>query len=307
VQVSPPGPPRWVVSVGVLVGVGVIGATGTFVLDRRGADPEMAAVRATVPSAGWVPAETAPTGWQVVTPTYSGSVGPGPAASGTGSVEVSSTGPTTRSTTTPPAASPAPSDRIDPADPSGTAASGSRVAVRSVPAGSRTGTGRLVAVPGSVPAPGRAPSMRVRVEVEQGLGVDPTAFARFVLATLNDPRGWSHGDALSFARTDGPADFRVVLGSADLARGLCATHPGDPTSCGGGDRAVIAVDRWLDGAESYRDDLTAFRRFAINHEVGHVLGRSNAFCTPGHLAPVMVDQARGLFGCLRNAWPYPSS
>ena len=169
----------------------------------------------------------------------------------------------------------------------------------------RVGTGRLVVVPGSVQAPGRAPSMRVRVEVEEGLGVDAQAFAEFVLATLNDPRGWGHGGTLSFARTDGPAQIRVILAAAPTARRLCTLYSGDPVSCGGGDQAVLDLDHWLDGVSDYAADLTGFREYAVNHEVGHVLGHGNGYCDPGHLAPVMVDQYLGLHGCLRNSWPFP--
>jgi hypothetical protein len=172
----------------------------------------------------------------------------------------------------------------------------------------RHGSGRLQVVPGSVPAPRpAAPSMRVRVEVEEGIGVDNGAFAAFVMKTLNDPRGWAHGGRLSFARTDGQADFRVVLASPDSSAQLCApARTEGTTSCGGGDRAVITMFGWLNGIPDYGKNRTGYRQYIINHEVGHVLGHHHTYCTPGRLAPVMVQQTNGLHGCRPNSWPFPS-
>jgi hypothetical protein len=176
-------------------------------------------------------------------------------------------------------------------------------AVRTSPR--RVGTGRLAVVPGTARAPGAGGVMRVSVEVEQGTGVDGPAFARFVMDTLNAPESWGRSGALTFARTAGAADFRVILAGAPTARRLCASHAGNQLSCGGGTQAVLDLDQWLDGVPAYAGDLTGFRRWAVNHEVGHVLGHANGFCDPGHLAPVMVQQSLGLHGCRRNPWPYP--
>jgi Protein of unknown function (DUF3152) len=170
----------------------------------------------------------------------------------------------------------------------------------------QSGSGRLLVVPGRVPAPSPAPSMTVRVEVEEGIGADGPAFAAFVMDTLNDSRSWGHGGTLTFARTDGPADFRVVLASPDLSARLCAPAETRGTmSCGGGEKAVLTMYRWMNGIPDYGSDRTSYRHYIVNHEVGHVLGHSHGYCTPGHLAPVMVQQTKGLQGCLPNAWPFP--
>ena len=48
--------------------------------------------------------------------------------------------------------------------------------------------------------------------------MDGPAFAATVMATLNDPRGWGADGSLSFARTDGDAELRVILASPDDGR-----------------------------------------------------------------------------------------
>jgi hypothetical protein len=163
-----------------------------------------------------------------------------------------------------------------------------------------------VVVPGSVPAPGSGPDRTVRVEVEGGLPVDPTAVANFVLGTLNHPRSWG-ADGPAFARTDGPADVVVVLASPRTSAELCRPlDTGGTLSCSVGDRAIITHHRWVLAHPDYGDDRTGYRHYVVNHEVGHVLGYGHVPCPgPGVLAPVMMQQTLGLLGCAPNPWPNP--
>lgn len=169
------------------------------------------------------------------------------------------------------------------------------------------GTGDLVAVPGSSAAPGTGPVRSVRIEVEGGVPVDPEAFAGFVMTTLNDPRGWGHGGAMSFARTAGPAPLQVVLASPATTERLCRPlDTGGTLSCRNGERVVITHHRWVEGTSEYAADLTAYRRYVVNHEVGHALGHGHVECpAPGAPAPVMQQQTFGLDGCAPNPWPHP--
>jgi len=168
--------------------------------------------------------------------------------------------------------------------------------------------GRSTVVRGRVAAPGRGPVRSVRVEVEHGLPVDGSRFAAFALAALNDPRSWGRGGAVTFARTDGrDADMVLLLASPRTTDELC--HPLDTrgvASCAVGGRAILTFHRWVKATPEYAGDPTAYRRYLVNHEIGHLLGHRHVRCPGrGRPAPVMQQQTYGLKGCRPNSWPHP--
>jgi len=168
------------------------------------------------------------------------------------------------------------------------------------------GTGRLVTVKGSAPAPGPGRRIRVRVEVEGGVDVEPRAFAAEVLRTLNDDRSWGHDGTRSFTRTSGAADVVVVLASPTTSARLCRpllTH--GRLSCRSGQRAILTAYRWARGTPEF-DSVAQYRRYVVNHEVGHVLGHGHEQCPgPGRRAPVMQQQTKRVAPCRPNPWPFP--
>ncbi|WP_188037745.1 DUF3152 domain-containing protein, partial [Actinotalea sp. JY-7885] len=168
-------------------------------------------------------------------------------------------------------------------------------------------SGTLVVVPGSVAAPApERPVRTIRVEVEVGLEVDGALFAETVMATLNDPRGWGADGSVTFARTDGPADIRVVLASPSLVDEMCAPLETEGLfSCGTRGHAVLNVRRWVQGTDEFAD-RTTYRQYLVNHEVGHLLGKRHVECpAPGATAPIMQQQTVGVAPCVANGWPFP--
>ena len=76
-----------------------------------------------------------------------------------------------------------------------------------------------------------------------------------------------------------------------------ATRPTVSTPVGTGGSPPLNSLRWFDGADGFAS-IQQYRRYQINHEFGHGLGHAHEYCAePGQLAPVMMQQSKGLLGC----------
>jgi hypothetical protein len=205
----------------------------------------------------------------------------------------------------------------------------------------QSGAGTWHIVPGNGPIMGSGKHVyRYQVAVEDGVdssvyGGDD-AFADIVQATLSDPRSWIAAGTVSLQRVGASypnPDFVVSLTTpnTDHRADLCGYDIHYEASCWqpASHRVVIDLARWVRGALAFNGDLGLYRQYAINHEVGHVLGNQQVGCTTnGELAPVMMQQTFGVSDdyvhdldqadpatrnvvprddkvCRPNAWPYP--
>ena len=156
------------------------------------------------------------------------------------------------------------------------------------------GEGWWRTVAGTSPQVGRGQVHTYSVEVEQG-AVLPQAqqtFAAAVDQALADPRGWTASGAVAFRRVDvAEPDVRIRLTATETARAICGFDLPYDTSCYVGGVVYVSAPRWFRGAESYAGDLQNYRKYVINHEIGHFLGRGHEFCPAnGAPAPVMMQQ-----------------
>jgi len=167
-------------------------------------------------------------------------------------------------------------------------------------------TGTLAFVPGSSAVAGQGTLLRYRVAVEDGLAVDAECFAEDIERILHDERGWTGTGQVAFQRVETePADFTIVLASPDTTNRLCAPlQTLGRYSCRNGNHVVINSWRWETGAESFGTELADYRRYLVNHEVGHRLGFGHRACPgAGEAAPVMMPQTKGAGSCEPNPWP----
>jgi hypothetical protein len=156
---------------------------------------------------------------------------------------------------------------------------------------------------------------KYRVAIETGTPVPVDEFAGMVDATLGDPRSWIGGRNVRLqrvARDAAGAAFTVFLVTPGTAEKLCLAGGfdifwrGEPyTSCRVGGKVVINISRYLKAVPNYGAPLESYQQYAINHEVGHVLGHGHELCPgKGQPAPVMQQQTFDLQGCVAYFWPY---
>jgi hypothetical protein len=197
-----------------------------------------------------------------------------------------------------------------------------------------TGRGAWRVVAGSTPQVGKG-TQRVytyTVEVEDGVSTaafgGDLAFAETVDATLANPKSWIGDSRVAFRRVDhGDPSFRISLSSQQTTRDACGFDIPIDSSCYSSPLARVVLDqaRWVRGAAPFGGDLTAYRQYMVDHEVGHAIGyQQHQPCrTDGGLAPVMMQQTFGTVDddiasldpagvvprdgktCRYNPWPYP--
>lgn len=149
-----------------------------------------------------------------------------------------------------------------------------------------------------------------RVQVEDGILVSADQAADEVAAILADPRSWAHDGKHGFRQvSSGSADLVIRIATPDTADALClaAIHldTGNELNCEVPGGVVVNLRRWILGSPTFTGPISDYRALIINHEVGHSLGHGHEGCPgPGKLAPAMMQQIKGLDGCLPNAWPY---
>lgn len=150
---------------------------------------------------------------------------------------------------------------------------------------------------------------RYKVLVEDGIDVSASRAAAEVSAILADTRGWTRDGANSFRLvSSGPYDFVVKIatpGTVDRICGAAGLLTRGEVNCSVGQDVVVNLKRWVLGSPQFDGPIDEYRALIINHEVGHRIGHGHEGCPgPGKPAPAMMQQIKGLDGCVANAWPY---
>ena len=171
--------------------------------------------------------------------------------------------------------------------------------------GARAGDTAFLVEHDAVPSP-RDPEIAVTYSVgaKGDVADDLPGFRRTTARVLNDDEGWAAGGRVAFVEAQGRPDFRLWLAAPGRVAAANSECDAD-FSCRVGDDVYINVRRWRVGTDSYRHrPLAEYRRYVINHEVGHWLGLDHPGCGGvGEQAPVMLQQSKSLDGCDARALP----
>jgi hypothetical protein len=170
----------------------------------------------------------------------------------------------------------------------------------------QAGKGTFHTVPGKGDKVGTGRLFTYTVDVEDG--IDPSSYAgddSFALAvqgTLSDAKSWTWDGKFALQRVDSSfpnPSFKVSLTTPDTSHreDMCGFQIKEEASCyrKSAGRVLINLARWVRGAKAFGADMTGYRQYAINHEVGHALGGSHVGCpVDGGPAPVMMQQSFGV-------------
>ncbi|MER6409135.1 DUF3152 domain-containing protein [Streptomyces viridosporus] len=225
---------------------------------------------------------------------------------GGGRSDASSGAPHPRSTHVTPTPTPSPS--ASPSSSPSPSPSASRTEIDVPPTGS--GTFVTAQASGETVGSGSRP-VRYVVEVETGLDISPSQAANEIAEILAAPRGWTHDpdNAFQLVGAGSPHDITIKIATPATADALCwagiQQDTGGEYNCEVPGGVVVNLKRWVKGSPNFDGPIHDYRALIINHEVGHFLGHSHVTCGgAGRLAPVMMQQIKGLHGCVANAWPY---
>ncbi|MEV6393984.1 DUF3152 domain-containing protein [Streptomyces sp. NPDC051907] len=182
---------------------------------------------------------------------------------------------------------------------------------RNAPDVPQSGKGTFVTADASGAVTGKGTLRRYRVQVEDGIDLSAKDAAAEIQQILAHPRGWAaHGrGSFQLASASQKADFVIRIATPDTADALCRKQgldTGGELNCETVDGVVVNLRRWMLGSPTFAGAPAEYRHLIINHEVGHEIGlRAHLGCGgAGKLAPVMMQQIKGLNGCVSNAWPY---
>tara|TARA_B100001113_G_scaffold350416_1_gene347524 strand:+ start:1692 stop:2639 length:948 start_codon:yes stop_codon:yes gene_type:complete len=145
----------------------------------------------------------------------------------------------------------------------------------------------------------------ISIQVESGLNLNPNCLSEMITGILNDPRGWSTIENTEFQNVDREfSDLNIIFAKPDTVDELCyPLQTNGIYSCRNEQNVVINMYRWTSGAKDF-DDISTYRIYLINHEVGHYLGWGHTDCpSENALAPVMMQQSKSTGGCIPYGWP----
>jgi len=151
------------------------------------------------------------------------------------------------------------------------------------------------------------PMIRFSVEVGDGIDLTRDELARFVVETLSDERSWI-GRGAGFELLAEGGDFTMIVALPDDVDRMCQPlQTLGRYSCARNGWIAFNSLRWFGATDEWPTDIDTYRRYLVNHEVGHyILGPGHDACPgPGELAPVMMQQTKGLDGCEPNGWVDP--
>ncbi len=152
-----------------------------------------------------------------------------------------------------------------------------------------------------------SPLIEFSIEVGDGVALDRSELVAFVIETLSDERSWV-GRGAGFRLVEEGGLFTMIVAEPDRVDQLCLPlRTVGKYSCARNGWIAFNSLRWFGATDDWPGDIETYRRYLVTHEGGHyIVGPSHSSCPgEGQLAPVMMQQTKGLNGCEPNGWVDP--
>jgi hypothetical protein len=135
--------------------------------------------------------------------------------------------------------------------------------------------------------------------VDPDVQYDLDTFREEVTVYLADPDGWE-SQGYVFDEVERNPRVTIRLSSPQTIQKQC--NDGS-LSCAelNGRKMFLNAMRWTMGAPASKLPLDEYRQYMVTHEMGHILGHDHVRCPgPGHPAPLMMQQTKGIGKCAPN-------
>ena len=142
------------------------------------------------------------------------------------------------------------------------------------------------------------------IKFHKNLKLNKNSCIHKIISVLNDSRGWKKsGYNFKYHSFIENPDFIIIFTSSKWITDFCHL-PGLSCTDLRYNEIYINTDNWRNGSNKSFLNLNDYKIYLINHEVGHVLGKTHVKCTsPNTKVPVMTQQTLGIGNCKPNPWP----
>jgi predicted Zn-dependent protease len=145
-----------------------------------------------------------------------------------------------------------------------------------------------------------------KIEFDNTLNLKRNLIINKIVEILNNKKGWYKlGYKFHYLETEEKKsnNFIIKIVPQHFIEKECSMKG---LSCADTSKNIIYINfnRWKNGSSKSKLNVQDYRVYLINHEVGHILGRSHNKCgNPNTKVPVMVQQTLGIQKCKPNPWP----
>ena len=140
--------------------------------------------------------------------------------------------------------------------------------------------------------------LKYKVNIEFGINRTLKNFENEIKDILTDKRGFP----IIFVQDQFNYDFEINLSKPKTIQHTC-NFKGLSCADMSNNKIYINNSRWINGSKASRLSLKNYRKYAIYHETGHILGLGHDKPIDNQLVPIMVQATLNIGKAKPNCYP----